>query len=175
VPPPVPLAPDVIESQEAVLVSKIKASQRQSLGEVVTLKDPVPPPGDTERLVGVTLKVQGAAPWKMVKGTPPTVIVPWRGWPLVLAATEKLTPPLPVPLVAEVMVTQFKLSVAVQLQSWTAGFTVKLPVPPVELKKALLGLRMKLQGTPACVTVKVRPAIVIVPVRDLLDGLACTR
>ena len=89
----------------------------------------------------------------------------------VLAATLKLTEPLPLPLAPAVTVSQASLLTAVQLQ----------PVPAVTVDRAggwpadvarfdEVGAIVNVHGAPACVTVKVWPPIVIVPVRD-----ACPR
>jgi hypothetical protein len=53
--------------------------------------------------------------------------------------------------------------------------TETLPVPPAIGKLWLVGIIVKVkQSTPDCVTVKVLPAIVIVPIREPMSPLAAT-
>jgi hypothetical protein len=56
-----------------------------------------------------------------------------------LAATEKLIVPLPVPLAPEVIVRNAAVLLAVQLQA-AGAVTVRVPVPPAAEKLWLLGL-----------------------------------
>ena len=64
--------------------------------------------------------------------------------------------------------------VAVQLQPVPA-VTVTVPVVAVDdVRFDEVGEIVNVQGTPACVTVKVCPAIVRVPVRELVPVLAVT-
>ena len=82
------------------------------------------------------------------------------------AATLKLTDALPVPDAALVMLIHPSLVLAVHAHPepvTTETFT--LPVPPAAAIDAPPGLKAKLHAAAACDTVKVRPAIVIVPVR----------
>ena len=65
------------------------------------------------------------------------MIVPVRAEP-VLACTEKVTLPFPVPLPPDVIVIQGTLLTAVQLQP-VAEVILKLPVPPVAGRLALVG------------------------------------
>jgi hypothetical protein len=62
---------------------------------------------------------------------------------------------------------------AVQLQP-LAVVTFTVPVPADPVTDAVVGDTLKVQGTPACVTVKVTPAIVSVPVRDDVEVFAAT-
>lgn len=71
--------------------------------------------------------------WLTVKVCGPMVNVPVRGLPVVLAATAKLTVPLPAPLAPEVMVSHVVLLVAVQVQL-LGEVTEMVPVPPVAEK-----------------------------------------
>jgi hypothetical protein len=74
----------------------------------------------------------------MVKTSPLIVIVPLRGVGLGLAATEKLSVSLPVPLSGDVRVTKLAaLLVAVQWQP-CGNVIVTLPVPPLAAKLWLL-------------------------------------
>lgn len=68
-----------------------------------------------------------------VKGIPAMVIVPVRWLVEVLAATEKLTTPLPLPLAPLVMVRKLALLVAVHAQPLVA-VTLMLPVLALALK-----------------------------------------
>jgi hypothetical protein len=73
-----------------------------------------------------------------VKVCPVMVSVPVRELVLVFAATEKLTVPLPEPLLPEVMVIQLSLLVAVQAQL-LGEVTFTLPLPPLLGKGWLVG------------------------------------
>lgn len=76
----------------------------------------------------------------MVKMRPPTVMVPVRAGP-VLAATEKLTVPLPVPLAPPVIVIQLSLRTACQSHA-AVVVRLKLPVPPAVPKFWLVDERL---------------------------------
>jgi hypothetical protein len=52
--------------------------------------------------------------------------------------------------------------------------TVIEPVPPAEPNEALAGEMEKLHGAAACVTVKIFPATLSVPARELFAVLAAT-
>jgi hypothetical protein len=65
------------------------------------------------------------------------------------------------------------LLAAVQLQP-APVVTATLPLAAPAGTELLAGEMEKLQVEPLCDTVKVRPAIVIVPVREVLDVLAAT-
>jgi hypothetical protein len=99
VPSPVPLAPDVIDSHDAVLV----ADQAHS-SIVATVIGPATPPLDpTETEVGLIKYEQDAEfrAWVIVTVCPATVSVPVRDPPS-LDATLIVTVPEPVPLVRPV-------------------------------------------------------------------------
>ena len=82
----------------------------------------------------------------------------------VLAAAVKLTVPLPVPVLPEVIVIHGELLVAVQVHPAEEVVTVMLPVPPAALTFKLIGVTVK--SHPDCwLMVKVCPPAVIVPVR----------
>ncbi len=111
-----------------------------------------------------------------MKVFPAIVIVPVR-WPWSLkAATVKLTVPLPVALLAEVIVIQLALLVAVQLHALEEAVTLTLPVPPCQPTYSLIGEIEYLHDDDGgdCVTVNVCPAMAIVPVRWLVVVLAAT-
>ena len=71
------------------------------------------------------------------------------------------------------MLIQVALLLAVQLQT-VSVVTLTVPLPPLDVNDWLVGEIVKVQGTPPCVTVKVWPAIVNVPVRALMLVLAST-
>jgi hypothetical protein len=71
------------------------------------------------------------------------------------------------------MLTQGTLLVAVQLQSLEV-VTLTVVLPPADVNKPLVGEIEKVQGMPSWFTVKVWPAIVSVPVRELVLVLAAT-
>ncbi len=97
-----------------------------------------------------------------MKVCPATVIVPVRGGP-VWAATENCTVPLPLPLAPAVMVIQASLLAAVHAHP-VAVVTLTEPDPPPAGTVCEVGLRVNEQPE-LWVTVKVWPAMVIVPVR----------
>ena len=71
-------------------------------------------------------------------------------------------------------VSQASLLTAVQLQPVPA-VTVTVPVVAADdVRFDDVGAIVKVQGAPACVTVKVWPPIVIVPVREVVLVLAAT-
>ena len=78
---------------------------------------------------------------------------------------------MPVPLAPPVIEIQFTFVAAVQPQPAPA-VTVTLALPPVEVKLFVVGEIEYVHGAPPCVTVNVSPAIVIVPVRALVEPFA---
>ena len=81
---------------------------------------------------------------------------------------------MPLPLAPALIVSQASLLVAVQLQLAPA-VTVTVPVVATDdVKLDDVGAIVNEHGAPACVTVKVCPPIVIVPVRDAVDVFAAT-
>ena len=81
---------------------------------------------------------------------------------------------MPLPLAPALIVIQASLLTAVQLQPVPA-VTVTVPVvAAAEVRFDDVGAIVNVHGTPACVTVKVCPPIVIVPVRELVLVLAAT-
>lgn len=83
--------------------------------------------------------------------------------------------PLPVPLAPEEMVIQLLLLTAVQLHP-ACVVTLTTPETCPEPTLLLSGemVNVQLVATPACVTVKVCPPIVTVPIRELELALALT-
>lgn len=101
-------------------------------------------------------------PWLTVKVCPATVIVPLLSAPL-FGETENVTVPLPELLPPAVIEIHESLLAAVQLQP-APLVTVMLPLPPPA------GMLVEVEDNTyvqpdACVTVKVCPAAIIVPVR----------
>jgi len=81
---------------------------------------------------------------------------------------------LPLPLAPALIVIQASLLAAVQLQPVPA-VTVTVPVVATDdVRFDEVGAIVNVHGAPACVTVKVCPATVIVPVRDVVPVLAAT-
>ena len=81
---------------------------------------------------------------------------------------------MPLPDAPAVTVSQLvALLTAVQLQPVPA-VTVTVPVVAEDVGFVDVGEMVNVHGTPACVTVKVWPPIVIVPVRDTVVVLAAT-
>jgi hypothetical protein len=77
------------------------------------------------------------------------------------------------PLLPAVILIQVALLVAAQLQP-VKVVTLTVPLPPLDVNDWLVGEIVKVQGTPLWFTVKVCPAIVSVPVRELVLVLAAT-
>jgi len=140
VPFPDPLAPDVIVNQVELSV----AVQLQPV-VVVTLTLLVLAASDGFRVVGATVKTQGAPAWVTVKVCPAMVNVPVRGDVDVFAAMENATVPLPDPLAPDVIVSQEALLVAVQLHP-DVVVTLALLEPAVAAGFSESGETVKLQG-----------------------------
>lgn len=140
---------------------------------VVTLIVPVAPVGAAVISEGVTENVHVALGSLMVKERPAIVSVAVRESVPVLAPALYPTVPDPVPLAPLVMVTHVDPLDAVQLQ-FDDVVTVTVPVPPLAGSVALVGEMVNVQGAAGCVTVNVCPAIVIVPVRDVVAVFAAT-
>lgn len=86
-----------------------------------------------------------------------------------------MTTPLPLPLPPELIVIQLALLTAVHTQA-VVVVTFTLPGPPVASNDRLMGERVKVQppDAPDWVTVNVSPAIVIVPIREVVPGFVAT-
>jgi hypothetical protein len=108
-----------------------------------------------------------------VKVAPPIVNVPLRAVVAAFAATVYETDPFPVPLAPALIVIHASLLVAVHAQP-VATVTLTVPDPPPATAFADTGAIVGAQGAPACVTVKVLPPMVTVPVRAVVVGLAAT-
>lgn len=168
VPLPLPLTPDVIVSQASLLV----AVQLQPAAVVMLLLVELAVAAGL-RDVGDTLKVQGggAPAWVTETVCPAIVSVPVRGEVPGLAAIEKATAPVPLPLAPELTVSQAVLLVAVHVQP-VEVVTVALVELAADPGLNEAGETVNEQGAAACVTVTVWPAIVRVPVRGDVAVLA---
>jgi hypothetical protein len=109
----------------------------------------------------------------MANVSPAAVMVPVRGELAVLAATLKLTVPLPDPFEPLVIVIQLADAVAVQAQPLPL-LTLNAPELPAAGAEWLEDESEYVQGAAACVTVIVWPPAVMVPVRGDVAGFAAT-
>ncbi len=169
VPLPVAKPPEVIVNHETLLVDV----QLQPAA-VVTVELWVLASAVGVTVVGETVNVQDAVPcWTTVTVWPATVSVPVRDEVPVLAAMEKATVPLPLPVTPDVMLSQETLLVAVHEQP-VAVVTLALLEPATAAGFSEVGETVKEQdgAAPAWVTVTVWPAMVSVPVRDDVAVLA---
>jgi len=99
---------------------------------------------------------------------PAIVTVPVRDAVLGLTATSYETVPFPLPLTPPVTVIHAALLVAVHAQPAPA-VTVTVPLVATDVLRVTAdGRIVNEQGAPGWVIVKVLPAIVIVPVRDVV-------
>ena len=80
---------------------------------------------------------------------------------------------MPLPVAPALMLIHVALLVAVHAQP-LAAVTVTVPVIPAAVTFADVGEIVEVQGAPACVTVKVFPPIVRVPVRDVVAVFGAT-
>jgi hypothetical protein len=158
-PLPDPVAPLVTVIQGALL-----AAVQLQPAATVTLLLPLPPVAATDCVVGEIEGEHDAAAWVTVNVAPAIVKVPVRLEATVFAVTLKPTVPLPEPLAPLVTVIQDALLPALQEQP-VATVTPLLPVPPAAVNDWVVGEMDGLQPAANCVTVKVVPAIVSVPVR----------
>jgi hypothetical protein len=123
VPDPLPLAPDAMVIQGALL-DAVHAHPPPVVTETV----PFPPADGTVCVSGVAAYVQ-PWPWTTVTVCPATLIEPVRDGPVV-PATAKVTVPGPVPLEPAVMVIHGTLLAAVHAHPAAAAtLTVRLPPP----------------------------------------------
>ena len=169
-----PLAPAVIVIHDGALLTAVHAHVPPA---VTAIAVPAPPAAAIDSLVGAIVLVQlgggggGAAAWLTVKVWPAMVIVPVRAAP-VFAATVKLTDPGPVPLApAVIVIHDGALLTAVHAHVPPAVTAIVVPAPPAAAIDSLVGAIVLVQlgggggGAAAWLTVKVWPAMVIVPVR----------
>ena len=156
VPLPLPLAPAVIVSHDVPPV----AVHAQPL-PAATLILAAPPAAGSERLGGVGT-IEQPLLWVTMNDLSPIVSIPVRDPPVVAAAVY-CTVPFPLPLAPEEMVSHGMLLVAVQAHP-AALVTATLPLLPSAGTLAEGAASTTEQPLP-CVSVKVCPAMVIVPGR----------
>ena len=166
--PATSLAPPVIWDQAWLL----PAVQPQPEG-AVTFTDPEPPVEPNELELEESVKLHPTPASVMVKVCPAMVSEPVRPPEPLLAFTEYVTVPLPLPLAPPVICDQAWLLPAVQPQP-EGAVTFTLPEPPAELNELEFDESVKLHATPASVMVKVCPAMVSEPVRPPEPLLAFT-
>ena len=139
VPVPLPLPPAVIVIHEALLC----AVQLQP-AVVCTVVDPVPPPVAAALVVGAIVNEHAAAACVTVKVCPPRVMTPCRVCVCGLAAAEKNTVPLPLPLAPAVIVSHEAPLDADHAQP-AGAVTAVDPVPPAVATDALVGASENVQ------------------------------
>lgn len=123
---------------------------------------------------GVSVNAQGAPACVTVKILSPMINVPVRVALVVFAATLYATVPFPVPVAPTPTVIQATLLVAVQLHP-VGAVTVTAPLTAIDdINVDETGEMAETQDAPVCVTVKLCPAIVNVPVRPVVAVLAAT-
>jgi len=139
---------------------------------VVTVTAPVPPPGGTVTVRGDTENVHGAPASLITKLLPAIVSVADRDCVVPLDAATYPTVPGPLRFAPSGIVTHDAVLDALHVQP-LAVVTETVPLLPPAASDTLVGEIVNPQ-TPACVTVKARPATVTVPVREALPVLAPT-
>ena len=167
-PLPVPLAPPVTVSHDVLLLTPVHA---HPAGDVTPV-EPVPPPAGTEPLAAESVNVQAMPGCVTLKLCPAIVSVPVRELVLLLAAALNATVPLPVPLAPPVTVSQDVLLLTPVHAHPASDVTPVEPVPPPAGTEPLAAESVNVQAMPGCVTLKLCPAIVSVPVRGLMLLLA---
>lgn len=160
VPLPTPDAPEVMVIQFCDGV----ASQPHP-GDVVTVIDVAAPPAAATDCEGGAIVVVHVPAWFTVWVWVPMLMVPVRPPPL-FAVTENVTLPLPESAAPPVIVIHGVDVVAVQPQPPAADTEIADPLPAVAGSDCDWGL-IDVAHDPGCVTGKVRPAMVRLPVRTL--------
>ena len=125
VPFPDPLLPEVIVSQPALLA----AVQAHPAVVDTAIEVPAPPAALNDCATG-SIEYEQLAAWFSVKVWPAIVSVPVRALPE-FDATLKVTVPLPVPLLPDVIVSQPALLAAVHGHPDAADTATELPAPPL--------------------------------------------
>ena len=162
VPLPDPDDPPETVSQESLLV----ADQLQPAGAVTpTLVDS--PPTAKAFEPGEMVSLQATPTCVALKVLPATVTVPVRAVLPGFAVALNITVPFPEPEVPAMTVIHPELLTADQLQP-PGAVTATLVDSPATANAFDPGEIVSLQPTPACVALKVLPAIVTVPDRDAL-------
>ena len=166
-PVPEPVAPALTVIQ----VTLLTAVQEQPV-VVVTVVDASAPAAGTDWVEGEIENEHPAGSCVTENVCPPTVSVPVRGLVLALAATLKLTEPLPVP-VAPLVTVNHPVSLLTPVHEHPDdAVIVAEPVPPAATTDWLVGASAYVHGAAACVTEKVCPPMVSVPPRGLVLGFA---
>jgi hypothetical protein len=163
-----PLAPAVTVSHELLLVA-VQPHPDGAVTATLVLSPAVAYAFD----VGEIVSLHVSAAWVALNVLPAMVTEPVREAVPVFAVAATVTVPLPVPLAPAVTVIHELLLVAVQLQP-PGAVTATLVLSPAVANAFDVGEIVSLHETPACVTVKVTPAIVSVPVLAAVDVLAAT-
>ena len=167
-----PFDPDVTVNHAGVLVVAVHV---QVLTDAVTPTVPLPAAAVGDALVASSVKLHTAPACVTVKVWPAIVSVPVRGLVVGFAATAYVTVPLPVPLAPDVTVNHAGvLVVAVHVHVLTDAVTPTAPLVAAAVGDAPVASSVNVHGAAACVTVKVCPAIVSVPVRGVVVGFAAT-
>ncbi len=131
----------------------------------VTATVPVPPLDATLREDGEIVSVHATPACVTVKIFPAIVSVPDRDEVEVFADALKLTDPVPEPDAPAVTASQPVLLLTAVHAQPAGAVTATVPLPPFEPTLCDPGAIVSLQLIPACVTVKLLPAIVSVPER----------
>ncbi len=163
-----PFAGAVTVSHELLLV----AVQVQPVG-AVTVTGVLSPPVANAHDAGEIVSLHVSAAWVALNVLPAMVTEPEREADPVLAAAATVTVPGPEPLAPAVTVSQELLLVAFQPQA--PGAVTEMSVLSPAVANAFdAGEIVSLQEMPVCVTVKLTPAIVSVPVLVVVDVFAST-
>lgn len=141
--------------------------------DVVMVMVPVPPAAGAATRAGVTANVHDGLGCVTTKLLPAIVSVTLRGPVVVFAAAVKNMPPDPVRFAPFEIVTHDAPLVALHVQL-AFVVTVTLPLPLVAFRARLSGEMTYEHGATGCVTVKVRPPTVRVPVRETVPVFAAT-
>ena len=128
VPPPLPLAPDVIVNHAGLLVAD---GGPRAAGHRRDRDSRACAPGRADRLILRCDRVtQGAAACVTVKVCSAIVSVPVRCWTTAFAATVNVTVPPPLPLAPDVIVNHASLLTAVHAQPAIVVTVTVVPAPP---------------------------------------------
>lgn len=169
--------PNEPEGANVTPVMPETADHAQELLLAVTVTGSVPPWLGKESVVGETVKVHAVALWVTLTASPAMVSVAVRSVPVVLpcATTVRGRAGVPVPLDG-FTVAHVALDVAVQAHVDWLAVSVTGKLPPLFVNARDVGLTAKLQGfvelVPFWVTVKLMPAMVMVPVRVVVAVFA---
>ena len=161
--------PDPVTVTHDALVDDVHAQ----VDCVVTVIVPDAPVGAAVISDGVRANVQDALGSVIVNVRPAIVSVAVLAIEPVLEPATYPTVPEPVPVAPLEMLTHVEPLDAVQLQ-FDAVVTATVPLPPVAGRAWLVGEIVNEQGAAGWVIVNVAPAIVIVPVRDVVALFAAT-